>query len=94
MLFLLGRIGFTSANVFYDALLPHVAAEEDQDRVSTRGYAMGYLGGGILHRDRPLGEPRQFAGGQGLPEQHRIRQALRQMKRALPEILASEPMTT
>ncbi|MBN2500126.1 MAG: MFS transporter [Anaerolineales bacterium] len=48
VLFLLGRIGFTSANVFYDALLPHVAAEEDQDRVSTRGYAMGYLGGGLL----------------------------------------------
>ena len=44
----LGRIGFTGANVFYDALLPHVAREEDQDRVSTRGYAMGYLGGGLL----------------------------------------------
>ncbi|MBN1658996.1 MAG: MFS transporter, partial [Anaerolineae bacterium] len=48
ILFVLGRIGFTSANVFYDALLPHVATEKDQDRVSTRGYAMGYLGGGLL----------------------------------------------
>jgi len=48
ILFILGRIGFTAANVFYDALLPHVAKEEDRDRVSTRGYAMGYLGGGIL----------------------------------------------
>ncbi|UCD99164.1 MAG: MFS transporter [Chloroflexota bacterium] len=48
ILFVLGRIGFSGANVFYDALLPHVAREEDQDRVSTRGYAMGYLGGGIL----------------------------------------------
>jgi UMF1 family MFS transporter len=48
ILFVLGRIGFTAANVFYDALLPHVAREEDQDRVSTRGYAMGYLGGGLL----------------------------------------------
>jgi UMF1 family MFS transporter len=48
ILFVLGRIGFTGANVFYDALLPHVAQEEDRDRVSTRGYAMGYLGGGIL----------------------------------------------
>ena len=46
--FVLGRIGFTGANVFYDALLPHVAREEDQDRVSTRGYALGYLGGGLL----------------------------------------------
>ncbi|MEM7332761.1 MAG: MFS transporter [Chloroflexota bacterium] len=46
--FLIGRIGFGAANVFYDALLPHVAKDEDQDRVSTYGYALGYLGGGIL----------------------------------------------
>jgi UMF1 family MFS transporter len=48
VLFVLGRIGFTAANVFYDALLPHVARPDDQDRVSTRGYALGYLGGGLL----------------------------------------------
>jgi UMF1 family MFS transporter len=48
ILFILGRIGFTAATVFYDALLPHVAREEDRDAVSTRGYAMGYLGGGLL----------------------------------------------
>ncbi len=48
LLFVLGRIGFTGANVFYDAMLPHVAREADQDLVSTRGYAMGYLGGGLL----------------------------------------------
>ncbi|WP_420629563.1 MFS transporter [Candidatus Leptofilum sp.] len=46
--FIIGRIGFGAANVFYDALLPHVAKEEDQDRISTYGYALGYLGGGIL----------------------------------------------
>ena len=46
--FIVGRVGFAAANVFYDALLPHVAREEDQDRVSTRGYAIGYLGGGLL----------------------------------------------
>jgi UMF1 family MFS transporter len=44
----LGRIGFNGANTFYDALLPHVARPEDQDAVSARGYAMGYLGGGLL----------------------------------------------
>jgi UMF1 family MFS transporter len=48
MLMIVARIGFTGANTFYDALLPHVAREEDRDAVSTRGYAMGYLGGGLL----------------------------------------------
>jgi UMF1 family MFS transporter len=48
ILFVLGRVGFAGANVFYDALLPHVAKEEDLDIVSSRGYALGYLGGGLL----------------------------------------------
>ncbi len=46
--FIIGRIGFGASTVFYDALLPHVAKDEDQDRVSAQGYAFGYLGGGIL----------------------------------------------
>jgi len=45
---IVGRIGFTGSISFYDALLPHIARPEEQDSVSTRGYAMGYLGGGIL----------------------------------------------
>lgn len=48
VLAVLGRIGFSGSISFYDSLLPHVAREEDRDRVSTRGYAMGYLGGGLL----------------------------------------------
>lgn len=48
VLAVLGRIGFNGSLSFYDSLLPHVARPEDQDRVSTRGYAMGYLGGGLL----------------------------------------------
>jgi MFS transporter, UMF1 family len=48
ILFVFGRLGFTASVVFADALLPHVAKKDDQDRVSTRGYAMGYLGGGLL----------------------------------------------
>ncbi|MYD09598.1 MAG: MFS transporter [Chloroflexi bacterium] len=48
LFFVLGRIGFGGSIVFYDALLPHVAREEDRDWVSSRGYALGYLGGGIL----------------------------------------------
>ena len=46
--YVLGRIGFSGANVFYDGLLPHVARREDLDRVSARGFGLGYLGGGLL----------------------------------------------
>jgi UMF1 family MFS transporter len=48
VLFVAGRIGFSGSLVFSDALLPHVARGEEMDRVSSRGYALGYLGGGIL----------------------------------------------
>lgn len=34
--------------VFYGSLLPHIASEEEIDRVSTAGYGLGYLGGGLL----------------------------------------------
>jgi UMF1 family MFS transporter len=46
--YVLASIGNGGANVFYDSLLPHVARPEDIDQVSTRGYALGYLGGGLL----------------------------------------------
>lgn len=46
--YIIGSIGFSGANVFYDSLLPHVATEDEIDQVSSRGYAMGYAGGGIL----------------------------------------------
>ena len=48
VLFIAGNIGFAAGNIFYESLLPHVARPGDVDRVSTRGYAMGYIGGGIL----------------------------------------------
>ena len=47
-LFILANIGANGSFVFYDALLPHVAREEEMDRVSTAGYALGYIGGGTL----------------------------------------------
>ena len=47
-LFILGNIGISGSFVFYDSLLPHVAGPEEMDRVSTAGYALGYLGGGLL----------------------------------------------
>lgn len=43
-----GIIGFSGANVFYDALLPALADESRVDGVSSLGFALGYLGGGIL----------------------------------------------
>ena len=46
--YVMGIIGFSGANVFYDSLLPSVAGEDNIDRVSSLGFALGYLGGGIL----------------------------------------------
>jgi UMF1 family MFS transporter len=47
-LYILAALGFSGSIVFYDSLLPHVAHPDEIDQVSTRGYAMGYLGGGLL----------------------------------------------
>lgn len=48
ILFIIGNIGVSGSTVFYDSLLPHVAKAHETDRVSSAGYALGYLGGGIL----------------------------------------------
>ena len=48
VVFVFGNVGFSGANVFYNSLLPHIAREDEIDRVSTAGYALGYLGGGLL----------------------------------------------
>jgi UMF1 family MFS transporter len=47
-LFVLSLIGVAGSFVFYEALLPHIARGAEIDRVSTAGYAMGYVGGGLL----------------------------------------------
>ncbi len=46
--FIFANIGFAGSLVYYDALLPHVARADEIDQVSSRGYMMGYIGGGIL----------------------------------------------
>jgi UMF1 family MFS transporter len=48
ILFVLANIGANGSFVFYDALLPHIASHDEIDRVSTAGYALGYVGGGFL----------------------------------------------
>jgi UMF1 family MFS transporter len=45
--FSLGNVGAAASVAFYDALLPHVAAANELDRLSSAGYALGYLGGGL-----------------------------------------------
>ena len=46
--FTLGTFGYGGSIVFYNSFLPVIAEPEDQDRISARGYSMGYLGGVIL----------------------------------------------
>ena len=48
IIFGLSIIGFSGANIFYDSLLIDVSSDEDRNYVSSMGYALGYLGGGIL----------------------------------------------
>jgi len=47
-LLVVSLIGVAGSFVFYEALLPHIARPDEIDRVSTAGYALGYVGGGIL----------------------------------------------
>ena len=47
LLFVGSQVCFVAANVFYDAFLPQIATPERLDAVSSRGYAFGYVGGGL-----------------------------------------------
>lgn len=48
LLFAVANIAVNASYVCYDSFLPHIAAPEEMDRVSTAGYALGYVGGGLL----------------------------------------------
>ncbi len=48
LLYLAGIIGFSGGNIFYDSFLPEITNQEKVHIISTRGYAFGYIGGGIL----------------------------------------------
>ena len=44
VIFIIAKVGYNSANVFYDSMLPEVASRERMDNVSSLGYAYGYIG--------------------------------------------------
>lgn len=46
--FVLASIGFSGSIVFYNSYLPEIAEPEDQDKVSAKGYALGYIGSSLL----------------------------------------------
>lgn len=48
ILFVVANLAFGAAIVFYNAYLPDIASEDQRDHVSSYGWAMGYLGGGLL----------------------------------------------
>jgi len=48
IIFCLAQYCFVGGNVFYDSFLPLFAKGSDMDRLSGQGYALGYLGGGLL----------------------------------------------
>jgi UMF1 family MFS transporter len=47
-LFVLANLSYGASIVFYNSFLPDIASAEDRDRVSSVGWAIGYLGGGLL----------------------------------------------
>jgi MFS transporter, UMF1 family len=48
VLFIIANICYGASVVFYNAFLPEITTEDQRDKVSSRGFALGYLGGGLL----------------------------------------------
>ncbi len=48
LLFLVANVSFGAAEVIYNSFLPEIAPPEDRDSVSSKGYGIGYIGGGLL----------------------------------------------
>lgn len=48
MCFMFAGIGFYGSQVFYNSYLPEISAEKDMDRVSAKGYTMGYIGSVLM----------------------------------------------
>jgi len=48
LLFIVAMLGFNAAIVIYNSYLPQICTEDRRDKISSRGFALGYLGGGLL----------------------------------------------
>src|SRR5688572_26529830 len=48
LLFIITNVCFGAALVYYNAFLPEITTEDQRDKVSSRGYAYGYFGGGLV----------------------------------------------
>src|SRR5262245_25825166 len=48
ILFIIANLGFGASIVFYNSFLPEITTEDQADKVSSRGFAYGYLGGALL----------------------------------------------
>jgi len=48
LVYVMATIGFSGSNIFYDSLLPGISSKKKMDYVSSLGFSMGYLGGGLL----------------------------------------------
>lgn len=48
VLFIMANLSFGAAIVLYNAFLPEICTEDQTDKISSRGFALGYLGGGLL----------------------------------------------
>jgi UMF1 family MFS transporter len=48
LLFMIANLAFGASVVVYNAFLPEIAEPDERDRASSRGWALGYLGGGLL----------------------------------------------
>ncbi len=48
VVFILANLAFGASIVFYNAFLPQIASPDQRDKVSSRGWALGYIGGGVL----------------------------------------------
>jgi UMF1 family MFS transporter len=48
LFYVVASVGYMGGNIFYDSLLPSIASNKDVDYVSSLGFAVGYIGGGLL----------------------------------------------